>query len=145
MSRRVEDLDPDMQAMARGLLARCAREGILLQITQTHRTYDEQMSLYAKGRTSPGPAVTNAPPGYSWHNFGRAFDVAEHDKTPYDIGAPGPRDDDALWDKIGGIGEALGLEWGGRWKHPDRPHFQHTAGFTLAYMRARKAEKESKA
>jgi len=29
------------------------------------------------------------------------------------------------WQKIGPIGEKLGLEWGGRWEHhPDPSHFQ---------------------
>lgn len=31
---------------------------------------------------------------------------------------------DAVWDRIGLIGESFGLEWGGRWKEKDRPHFQ---------------------
>lgn len=139
MSRKLEDLEPDMQAKANALLSVCWNEGILLMVTQTRRTYEEQAALYAKGRTAPGPAVTNAPPGYSWHNFGRAFDVAEKDKTPYDLGQPGPRDDDALWEKIGSIGESLGLIWGGRWKWPDRPHFEHHGGKTLAERRTEAA------
>ena len=93
MSRKLEDLIPSVRFKAETLLAACAREGILLMVTQTYRTYQEQAALYAKGRTAAGPAVTNAPPGYSWHNFRRAFDVAEKDKTPYDLGEPGPRDD----------------------------------------------------
>lgn len=156
VSSRIEDLAPDVQDMALALLQQCARQGLLLRVTQTYRTLEEQAALYAKGRTAPGEpchhqgilraigtcpthplgaAVTNAPPGYSWHNFRRAFDVAEQDKTPYDLGVPGPRDDDALWEKIGGIGESLGLIWGGRWKFPDRPHFEHHGGKTLAEFR----------
>lgn len=57
------------------------------------------------------------------------------DKTPYDLGAPGLQDDDPLWEKIGDIGEALGLSWGGRWKWPDRPHFERLGGRTLASLR----------
>jgi hypothetical protein len=32
-----------------------------------------------------------------------------------------------LWDQIGAIGEAQGLKWGGRFTHPDRPHFEFEA------------------
>jgi peptidoglycan L-alanyl-D-glutamate endopeptidase CwlK len=35
-----------------------------------NRTYAEQDALYAKGRTTTGPVVTNARAGYSNHNFG---------------------------------------------------------------------------
>jgi len=28
------------------------------------------------------------------------------------------------WVTLGKLGESLGLEWGGRWSKPDRPHFQ---------------------
>jgi peptidoglycan L-alanyl-D-glutamate endopeptidase CwlK len=169
MSRSILDLDPDVQRMAEELRRRCAIELIAIQITQTYRTGAEQAALYAIGRTVAGMpchhrgelglrplgtcakhplgrTVTNAPPGYSWHEFKRAFDIAEADKTPYDIGAAGEDDvDEVWWNRVGDIGEECGLAWGGRWKNPDRPHFEHTGGFTLAYMRARAAEKESKA
>ncbi|CAB4127323.1 Peptidase M15B [uncultured Caudovirales phage] len=38
------------------------------------RTWDEQAKLYAQGRTAPGPIVTRAGPGQSWHNFAAATD-----------------------------------------------------------------------
>lgn len=135
MSNRLDDLDPEVQDMALRFLAACEREGIKLKVTHTLRTYAEQEALYAQGRTTPGSRVTSAPAGYSWHNFGRAFDVAEKDATPYDLGAPGLHDDNVLWEQIGSIGESFGLEWGGRWKWPDRPHFQFTGGLTLARAR----------
>ena len=73
--------------------------------------------------------VTNAKGGWSWHNWGRAFDVAiaefPGDPLPDDV-YNGP------WAKVGEMGERLGLEWGGRWKHPDLPHFQLTRGMSLA-------------
>jgi len=30
----------------------------------------------------------------------------------------------AVWDRMGVIGEAAGLKWGGRWKQRDCPHFE---------------------
>ena len=139
MSAKVEDLEPDVQEMALAFLQKCAQQGITLRVTQTRRTWDEQAKIYAQGRTTPGKVVTHAPPGHSWHQFGRAFDVAEMDKTPYDLGEPGFKDDDPLWEYIGAIGESVGLEWGGRWKRPDRPHFEHHGGTTLAALRAARA------
>jgi peptidoglycan L-alanyl-D-glutamate endopeptidase CwlK len=160
VSANLLDLEPETRAMAQAAFATWAREGLLLRATQTLRTYAEQDAIYAKGRTKSGEpcwhrgemrprpvgscadhrlgaSVTNARGGYSWHCFGRAFDVAEQGVTPYDLGFPGPADDEPLWEKIGAIGESFGLEWGGRWKgRVDRPHFEHRGGFTLAQLRA---------
>ena len=49
--------------------------GWYVSIISGTRTYAEQDVLYQQGRTTPGPIVTNAPPGYSNHNFGIAFDL----------------------------------------------------------------------
>lgn len=133
MSNRVEDLRPEVQEMALQFLQECARRGLLLRITSTLRTFDEQRSLYAQGRTAPGPVVTAAPPGYSYHNFGLAFDVCQigHDPFP---------ESEGFWDRLGDIGESLGLAWGGRWKHPDRPHFEWHGAGTLADLRVKAKE-----
>lgn len=93
--------------------------GYAIRVTHTLRTMDEQQHLYAKGRTLPGPIVTNAQPGQSPHNHGMAFDVCFAGNIPY------PPEQDVRWEELGRIGEALGLEWGGRWRTlQDRPHFQ---------------------
>jgi peptidoglycan LD-endopeptidase CwlK len=137
VSDRIEDLDPDMQDMALALLSEAQKQQIVLKITHTRRTWGEQADLYALGRTKPGQIVTAAPPGYSWHNFGRAFDVAivsyPGDATPKNLY-------DGNWETVGDIGESVGLEWGGRWKHPDRPHFEHHGGTTLALLRKKTTE-----
>lgn len=138
MSNRISDLEPDVQDLALEFLKRCKAAGLKVKVTQTRRTYSEQTALYAQGRTTAGPKVTAAPAGYSWHNFGRAFDIAEDDGTPYDIGPPGEgAEDKEFWRLAGEIGEALGFEWGGRWKHQDLPHFEHHGRFTLAALRDR--------
>lgn len=128
MSNQLSDLDPQVEQMAEAMLTACAAAGISLFVTQTLRTYEEQAAIYSQGRTAPGAIVTHAPPGYSWHNFGRAFDVAQAGLHPYPT-------QEAFWEKVGEIGEANGLEWGGRWKFPDRPHFQFTGGLSLATAR----------
>jgi peptidoglycan L-alanyl-D-glutamate endopeptidase CwlK len=44
-----------------------------------------------------------------------------------------------LWNKIGTIGESVGLEWAGRWKRfREFPHFQFTGGLTLSDFQAGK-------
>jgi len=133
MSRSPLDLDPDVRAMWEEHERLCAMEGIILRLTQTYRTPEEQAALYAKGRTAPGRIVTHAPPGYSFHEFRRAYDVAiksyPEDITPQDWY-------DGPWGHVGELGEVAGMEWGGRWKKPDRPHFEHRAGKTLAQWRA---------
>ena len=61
--------------MAERLLADAAAAGIPLTVTFTLRSMATQAALYAQGRTRPGPVVTNARAGHSFHNFGLALDV----------------------------------------------------------------------
>jgi len=107
------------------LLERCATQGLALVVTQGLRSMAEQDQLFAQGRTAPGKIVTNARAGESYHNFGLAFDVLVLDamgKADWSSGNPG-------WARAGGVGEDLGLGWGGRWTGlVDLPHFQYTGG-----------------
>jgi hypothetical protein len=82
--------------------------GIVVKVICGTRTYAEQTALYAQGRTTPGPIVTDAPAGYSNHNFGIAFDVGIFNGGVY-------LDDSPLYEKVGALGRAQGLEWGGDW------------------------------
>lgn len=94
-------------------------------VTDEYRTYAEQDDLYAIGRTKPGTIVTNARGGESLHNFRVAFDVAFKKGSGITY--------EGNWSVLGAVGKALGLEWGGDWtSFPDRPHFQFTAGYSLA-------------
>jgi len=130
-SRSVFDLQPHVEVKARGLLDECKAEKIDLIITCTFRDNEAQQALYEQGRTKPGPIVTKAKPGESAHNYGLAFDV-----VPLRNGKPvWGRTSDAdkqLWERIGQIGESLGLEWAGRWKNfPEYAHFQMLGGKTI--------------
>lgn len=127
MSREIGDLEPETRRMCVEFLAECEAAGLLVKITHTLRTMEEQAHLYAKGRTLPGPQVTKAKPGQSPHNYGMAFDVAFEGKTPY------PKETDPRWEQLGKIGEMVGLKWGGRWKgFPDRPHFERPQWRSMA-------------
>lgn len=136
-SRSLDDLHPKVRSMARKLLARCAKEGIDLLVTSTYRDAESQNALYAKGRTVPGKKVTNARAGESLHNYRVAFDV-----VPLRAGKPvwgTSGEDGKLWNRVGQIGEACGLEWAGRWKSfKEFPHFQYTGGLKLADFQAGK-------
>ncbi len=129
--RNIATLEPVTAKLAREHLRRLADKGLNFKVTSARRTFQEQARLYAKGRTAPGPRVTNARAGYSWHNFGTAYDLTL-------FSGKNPVWDSKHYDTAGRIGEELGLEWGGRWtKLVDRPHFQRRLGLTLAEARAK--------
>lgn len=144
MSRRVEDLHPEVAPLVRSLLASCRAAGIEILITCTWRSEAEQADLFAIGRTRPGRKVTWARPGQSLHNFTLSDKPASLavDVVPLRFGKPvwgtvgngidddptdDIRDDLELWQRVGLIGERAGLTWAGRWNPPKRefPHFQH--------------------
>ena len=136
-SRKIEDLHPKVADVCRKFMAACEAQDIDIIITSTYRDAESQNALYAQGRTKPGSVVTNAKAGQSWHNWRCAFDV-----VPLRNGKPvwGTMGKDLeLWNKVGAIGESVGLEWAGRWKRMrEFPHFQFTGGLTLADFQAGK-------
>ena len=116
MSRALNDLSPAFRPLAFELLARLTEAGIHVLIVDTLRTKEEQTANVAKGVSW----TTN-----SRHLTGDAIDLAIYeqyalhgeDKLQWDA-------DDPTWLRIGQIGEALGLIWGGRWKQRDLGHFE---------------------
>ena len=104
--------------------------GYSVKLISGHRSWAEQNELYAQGRTKPGKIVTNARGGYSNHNFGVAVDVGVFKDGAYQPESP-------LYSKLGPVGRAMGLSWGGDWKSiKDMPHFEvPTGGFSIAAMR----------
>lgn len=123
--RTISSLRPQLQALLSRLKALALKEGIDFLVTDTNRSKDEQMALYAKGRSKPGKIVTNTPYPQSFHNHGVAFDV-----VPLKNGQPNYSDTNA-YKRLGALGKSIGLEWGGDWKgFVDKPHFQLTEGKT---------------
>lgn len=134
-SRKLEDLHPKVEEMARQLLAAAENEGIDLLVTSTYRDHESQNELYAQGRTKPGRVVTNARGGRSWHNWRLAFDVVPMRNGKPVWGTSG--DDLVLWKRVGELGKEVGLEWAGDWKRfKEFPHFQFTNGLTLDDLEA---------
>lgn len=106
-------------------MVRCKDVGIDVLITSTYRDDEAQNALYAKGRTTTGPVVTNARGGQSFHNHRVAFDF-----VPI-VGGKASWDDKKLFQKCGEIAEGCGLEWAGRWKNfREFPHCQDSGGKT---------------
>ncbi len=137
-SRRIEDLHPDLQPLARRFVTRCAERQVDVLIVCTYRPNAEQEELYASGRSKPGPILTRARAGQSAHNHvdeagkpaAKAFDA-----VPVLNGRPiweDPRDKDADWTNdfgwkvMGEVAAELGLDWYGRpgSSFREAPHFQ---------------------
>jgi peptidoglycan L-alanyl-D-glutamate endopeptidase CwlK len=114
-------------------------EGLTFHLFSGLRTFEEQDSLYAKGRTSPGKRVTNARGGYSWHNYGLAVDYVLDgmlDKPgvqwSWDIRADINQDGKNDWKQMADLGISCGLEAGYYWRRfPDAAHLQYTCGLSL--------------
>jgi peptidoglycan L-alanyl-D-glutamate endopeptidase CwlK len=132
--KAIDTLDTDVRALCDRHLALCLMEGIVLRVTDGFRSFARQAELYEQGRTTPGAIVTHARPGHSWHTWKRAYDVCivtfPADLTPKDVY-------DGPWERVGAIGESLGLTWGGHFTHPDRPHWEYPNGRTIAGMLAK--------
>src|SRR5687767_14770611 len=158
-SRRLEDLVPEAQEMAKRHILLCAEAGIELLIYCTLRDTHEQARLYRQSRTKEqvqakmdqltargfpalarilkevgpqksGPKVTGAGPGESFHQYSRAYDC-----VPVVNGKPvwsAAGESGKLWAKVGQLGKKCGLEWAGDWtSFREFPHFQLTAGDTV--------------
>jgi peptidoglycan L-alanyl-D-glutamate endopeptidase CwlK len=129
-SRKIEDLLPPVRERVERFLAACKAEGIDILVTSTYRDNASQDALYAQGRTKPGLKVTNARAGQSFHNYRCAVDV-----VPMKNGKPIWNAKDPVWQDIGRLGKAAGLEWAGDWvRMKEFPHFQYTGGMSLAQL-----------
>ncbi|UXO94067.1 peptidoglycan L-alanyl-D-glutamate endopeptidase precursor [Pseudanabaena phage Pan5] len=119
---RVQLLHPAIRQDVRSFINEAEEAlDVTLRITQGLRTIDEQNALFAKGRTTPGPRVTNARGGSSYHNYGLAIDLVEI------------KDNKANWDfeyeKLLPFAKKYGFKWGGHFKSiVDKPHFEKTFG-----------------
>jgi len=131
-SRSLDDLLPPVKERVEKFLNAAKAAGIDLLVTSTYRDNASQDALYAQGRTTPGKKVTNAKAGQSWHNYKCAVDV-----VPIVAGKPRWDVKDEVWQQVGALGKAAGLEWAGNWtKFKEMPHFQYTGGLTLAQIKA---------
>lgn len=135
--KRAELLHPKVRAEVPGIVQEISNAlsgRAMFRIVSTLRTFDEQQALYNQGRTKPGPRVTNAKPGFSFHNYGLALDFAhviDGKTTSWDIDKDWDGDHKSDWMEVVEIFKRHGWEWGGNWRSiKDYPHFQKTFGRT---------------
>jgi len=135
----LEKVRPTFRRLLRIAKLRAIDFGCDVRIISGTRTFAEQDALYAKGRTAPGPKVTNAKGGQSNHNFGIAVDLGIFQGGSYldeTDSAKATRVHRAIAEAVKAAG--LPIEWGGDWKSfPDIPHHQHKTGLSMAEMRER--------
>lgn len=142
-NRKLDDpgLNPVVREMGKQLVKLAHAQGVPVCITQAYRSKAEQDALYAQGRTKAGAIVTNAPGGYSNHNYGLAIDFALYTPSGKEVtwseSADYDRDGEADWKEIVKIAKKLGFEWGGDWRgFRDAPHLEYTFGLSIAKLRA---------
>lgn len=146
VDRDLYHLHPEFRAKVKALendvKAECASKvgplsGLEIITLETWRPNSRSDELYAQGRTKPGPVVTNARGGYSFHNYGLAIDkgIKYRDKEFSWNWPADPRLMNGMR-RVAVLAAKHGIEWGGYWPHfKDLPHFQDAAAPSLATLR----------
>lgn len=120
---RLNGVHPDLVAVCHAALKISPFD---FGITCGVRTKEEQVELYAQGRTKPGKIVTWTLD--SRHLTGHAIDFAVYVNGSVTW-------EEKYYDQVGAAflsaGAKLGISitWGGSWKRPDRPHVELNRGF----------------
>lgn len=132
-------LNKKFRAKAEAFLAAAqpilAKHGVTAEVISGLRSWQQQAALYAQGRTKPGRIVTKARPGSSWHNYGLAIDLGLFAGGKY-LDEAAPARAEKVYRDLGALAATMGIEWAGTWRSfPEGPHFQWTAGMTLAQLR----------
>jgi peptidoglycan L-alanyl-D-glutamate endopeptidase CwlK len=114
--RTLDSLDPRFLPLVYQLLARLTEAGILVMIIETRRTEAQHQADLASGHSWIA---------HSLHQDGLAIDLAPY-QTYNETGADKLQwqASDPLWGRMGAIGKALGLGWGGDWQQKDLGHFE---------------------
>lgn len=132
---KLKTLHPAVKDDAIAIFEDIDKAGIHARCVYGLRTFEEQKTLYDLGRDVPGKIVTNAKPGYSFHNYGLAFDfcLLHNDKTwSWDTVEDMDKDGVSDWLEIIAICEKHGWECGYRWtQFFDGPHVQKVFGYKV--------------
>jgi len=106
---------------------------IFCLVLETDRSISKQAYYYSFGRSRPGPIRTNAKPGWSFHHYLVALDVA-----PLDINFKCDWSKNETYKKVGEVFKKHGFEWGSLKKYggdfntiDDWPHMQMRFGLTI--------------
>lgn len=123
-NRDIDTLTPETALKCRAFLLRSKDVGLDVFVTETRRSTQRQAALYAVGRSQPGRIVTRSKAGTGKHEFGLAFDIAFRGANLYPS-------DSKTWARLGSIGKACGLTWGGDFKGVDSVHFENNGGIIM--------------
>jgi len=143
-SRSIQDLTPRMQERITAFEAALAAAGLgHFRRSCTYRSQAEQNVLWLQGRKSLRdvnaarqalglPAITEAQNvRVTWrtvsvHTSREAVDyyILRDGRADWDLKVDVNQNDIPDWEEFGRIAWACGLEWGGTWDRPDRPHVQ---------------------
>lgn len=124
-SRNLSDCSGQLRPLIEALLVRLVDDGIGVQVVSVLRTMEEHQANLRRGVSSAVLSfhlprflrVPGLPADHPDYTKADAVDLAVLSKTgriDWDTHNPG-------WQAIGHHAEALGLEWGGRWKKPYDP------------------------
>jgi peptidoglycan L-alanyl-D-glutamate endopeptidase CwlK len=112
---------------------------VKVRVVQGLRTIAEQNALYAQGRTKPGPKVTNARGGSSYHNYGLAIDFAlmydkdgdgNFEELSWNVTRDFDKDQIGDWQEMVTAFTARGYSWGGNFRtFKDYPHIEKPFGY----------------
>lgn len=144
--QRIEWLHPVHRPDARAIyqeISDALTGPVICRFARTFSSFKEQDKIYNQGRFgNPGPIVSDARGGFSYHNYGMAIDVVlvlDKDKngtyeTPsWDFKGDFDGDHKSDWEEIDAIMKRHG--WTGLYKKDGRrwdlPHFQKTLGFSV--------------
>lgn len=114
----------ELQMFAARLIYNLRKADVPMYVHQAFRTKEQQDLLYAKGRSKPGPKVTNTQWPRAAHCQGVAVDIV-HGRYHWELSKH-------EWNAIGKIGLQLAdrmnlkLTWGGNWSFWDPAHWELT-------------------
>ncbi len=102
-------------------MSKAKQEKLLVEVFETWRSPTRQSELLSRKSTRQDAWG-------SWHQYGLCFDVAFYDPI-----ARSWYWETTDWDRVGQLGKAEGLRWGGDWTtFIDKPHFEYdTKGLTI--------------
>lgn len=143
---RLQGLHPTVKAAVIKWIANCYKRKICVLVIEGYRSKVEQNQLYAQGRTKPGPIVTYAKGGSSYHNYGLAIDFAllspNGDKVLWDTKIDQDKDRKADWQEAIEEAKKLGFQSGAEFKKlKDMGHLQMNFGQSITALKKKKAIK----
>lgn len=147
---RIKKLHPKIREEVLSLLEKAEiiiDPSLKIRVVQGLRTIEEQNALYAQGRTTPGPIVTKAKGGSSFHNYGLAIDICwlvEQPDGTYKYDNIKSWNFGPNYKKVVQIFKDAGYVWGGDWKSiKDTPHFEKGFGLSWRELYKKYANKET--